>query len=61
MRTTHTYATMEVSQNTYHEISGLLRDAGYDHCFLHENMAGETPLLIMRGIALKKTGEETAP
>ncbi len=58
MRTTHTYVTMEISAAAYYEISGKLRDTHYDHCFLHENMAGEIPLLVMAGIALKM--DETA-
>lgn len=62
MRATHTYVTMEVSESTYFEIFGLLRDAGYNHCYLHENYAGEIPLLLMQGIALKmdKAGMENS-
>ncbi|MBT9493887.1 MAG: hypothetical protein IV107_16430 [Paucibacter sp.] len=33
MRTTHTYAALEVSPATHHEIEKLLRAAGYDHAF----------------------------
>jgi hypothetical protein len=33
MRTTHTYALLPVSQATYDEIRGKLKEAGYEHCF----------------------------
>lgn len=33
MRTTHTYATLEVSAATYDEIAAKLKEAGYDHAF----------------------------
>jgi hypothetical protein len=43
IRTTHTYAELEVSEATYKEIKEKLKDAGYDHCFMDDgavNMIG---------------------
>jgi hypothetical protein len=45
-RTTHTYATLEVSRAAYDEIRKKLEDAGYQHAF-HED-----GLIDMHGIAL---------
>ena len=42
----HTYAILEVSPETFEEISKKLKDAGYDHAF-HGN------LVDMHGIAIK--------
>jgi len=33
-RTTYTFATLEVSRETYDEIEAKLREAGYDHAFV---------------------------
>jgi len=44
----HTYSTLEVSENTYNEISEKLKKANYDHAF---NEDGE---IDMQGIALIK-------
>lgn len=46
-RTTHTYATLEVSEATYAEIHDKLDEAGYQHAF-HDGA------IDMRGIALLK-------
>lgn len=48
MRTTHTYATLEVSPGTYDEIAQKLKAAGYGHAF---NDRGE---IDMHGLALVK-------
>ena len=46
MRTTHTYALLEVSHNAWKEIKAKLLEAGYDHAI---NDEGE---IDMHGIAL---------
>jgi len=47
---THTYATLDVSEATYVEIARKLRAAGYDHAFID---GGETSKVIdMHGIGL---------
>ncbi|HEY1129160.1 MAG TPA: hypothetical protein VGF12_07135 [Roseateles sp.] len=55
MRSTYTYATLEVSRSTYQEIAKLLRDAGYDHAF-----DAETGAIDMHGIGLLKAEAEDA-
>lgn len=50
MRTTHTYAILEVKPEIYKEIHALLKEAGYDHAF-HIN--GDEHVIDMSGIALK--------
>lgn len=45
MRSTHTFATLPVSPQTYREISDKLRDAGYGHVFVED-------VIDMTGIAL---------
>ena len=52
MRTTHTYACLEVSAQTYREIADALRAAGYDHAF---NEKGE---IDMHGIGLQRKSDE---
>lgn len=47
MRTTHTYAQLEISRAAYDEIATKLREAGYDHCFI-----GEDGMIAMQGIAV---------
>lgn len=49
-----TYVIMEVSESTYDEILGKLREANYDHA-IHEDV------LDMDGIALKKTSNADRP
>ena len=46
---THTYALMEVSQNTFDEIKQKLQEAGYTHAILREE---PNEHLDMHGIAL---------
>jgi len=46
---THTYAVLRVSRQTYDEIARRLREAGYGHAFVP--VTGET-LIDMHGIAL---------
>jgi hypothetical protein len=53
MRTTHTYATLEVSESTCDEIKSKLEAAGYHHLFIKNDEAPALPLISMQGIALK--------
>lgn len=48
MRSTHTYVTLEVSQETYDEVRRLLLAADYQHVF-HDG------LIDMHGIALERS------
>lgn len=50
LRTTHSFAIMEVSQSAYDEIKAKLEEAGYDHAVWEEGDDGT--LLAMNGIAL---------
>jgi hypothetical protein len=53
MRTTHTYAILEVSAPVYEEIRAALEAAGHDHAFIEES------LIDMHGIAIQKpAGDE---
>ena len=52
MRTTHTFAELEVSREAYLEIYTLLAEAGYHHAFIDG-------AIDMKGIALTK-GKEKA-
>ena len=52
MRTTHTYALLEVSPQAFDEIATLLREAGYDHVFVSHS-DGDT-VIDMHGIALER-------
>lgn len=51
MRSTRTYAILEVSAGAYAEIRALLHDAGYQHAF-HDDV------IDMHGIALKAMAPE---
>ncbi len=53
LRTTHTYATLEVSATTYNEVKTLLTLAAYGHAF-------DGDLIDMHGIALTTTEEMPA-
>lgn len=53
---THTYAVLEVSHETWNEISQKLRAAGYDHSF-HESRT-DGLVIDMHGIALKSSERE---
>jgi len=52
---THTYVELELSQSAYEEIARKLREAGYDHCFMHPG-----PEIDMHGIVVT-LAETTAP
>ena len=53
---THTYAIMEVSQETFDEIRAKLLEAGYDDQ-IHPTRYLAIELLDMHGIALQATGD----
>lgn len=55
LRTTHTYAILEISQAAYDEIRGALKAAGYEHTF-HEytDKDGGYEVIDMQGIGIKK-------
>ena len=55
LRSTYTYALLDVSAATYDEIEKKLREAGYDHAF---NDKGE---IDMHGIALARPAELGTP
>jgi hypothetical protein len=50
VRTTHTFAELAVSEETYHEIYTLLAEAGYHHAFIDG-------AIDMNGIALTRKGK----
>lgn len=54
MRTTRTYAILEVSQATYDEIRAAFVLAGYDHAITRSSMRRDDgeELLDMNGVAL---------
>lgn len=54
MRTSRTYAILEVSPEVYAEIRAKLEAAGYEHA-LHREDDGE--VIDMHGIALRKLAE----
>lgn len=45
---THTFATLEVSDNLYEEVAAKLKEAGYDHAFMEDGA------IDMHGIGLTK-------
>ena len=49
MRSTYTFAKLEVSPSTYDEIAAKLADAGYDYAFGTDD---DVELIDMHGIAL---------
>lgn len=51
MRTTRTYAILELSPAAYEEIAKKLRDAGYGHAFMEEGV------IDMFGIGVSKEQE----
>lgn len=55
LRTTHTYAILELSHAAYNEINAKLRAAGYHHVF-HEDSSHGT-VMDMHGIALALDNE----
>lgn len=50
LRQTHTFATLEVSPQTYNEIKQLLKEANYDHAF-----DDQEEIIDMHGIGLTPT------
>jgi hypothetical protein len=55
MRTTRTYAILEVEPEIYNKIRKLLEDAGYGHAFHRGN--NDLEVIDMHGIALQATEE----
>jgi hypothetical protein len=55
MRTTYTYAILEVSPEAYNEIAKLLKDAGYHGAFQKDD---GSVVIDMHGIALKNSKAE---
>lgn len=53
MRATHTYAILEVSPQTFHEIATKLKEAGYEHSFLDGGITVD-----MHGIALQSSDKD---
>jgi hypothetical protein len=56
MRTTHTYAVLDVPRTVYAAVRALLAQADYQHAF-HANPDGE--VIDMHGIALRAAGRAT--
>ena len=56
IRSTHTYAILEVSHAAYVEIKSKLEAAGYSDQF-HDDREGDGVVIDMHGIALKDEGE----
>lgn len=56
LRSTYTYAILEVSHAAYIEIKGKLEAAGYQDQF-HDDRDGDGVVIDMHGIALKDEGE----
>ncbi|MGB6724500.1 MAG: hypothetical protein WBE74_01270 [Terracidiphilus sp.] len=52
IRSTHTYATLDVSHAAYIEIKEKLEKAGYSDQF-HDDQDGDGVVIDMHGIALK--------
>lgn len=53
VKSTYTYAILEVSKAAYEEIKKKLEDAGYHHA-LHTHEGEPTPVIDMHGIGLKQ-------
>ncbi len=62
MRVTHTYALMEVSDSTFNEIEGKLREAGPDYAAMleieHSEEGDKTNGIAMQGIMLVRKPTE---
>lgn len=56
MRSTHTYAIMDVSASTYDEIRAALEEAGYRDS-IHGGR-GTSDILDMHGIALRRNSSD---
>ena len=50
LRQTHTVVTLDLSNASYDEIRSRLIDAGYEHCFTHQDHPGE--MIDLTGIAI---------
>lgn len=50
---THTFATLEISTSAFDEIKKKLKDAGYDHAFVEDNV------IDMHGIGLIPASEKS--
>ena len=57
----YTYAILEVSQSTYDEIAGKLRNAGQDQAFHQDDCSLNGIVIDMHGIALSMADEPTPP
>jgi hypothetical protein len=57
MRTTHTYALLEVSGSAYDEIKSKLVAAGYDSHVLTADSVGDQERVHLQGIAIVKADE----
>ncbi|MDP3717116.1 MAG: hypothetical protein Q8T13_05020 [Acidobacteriota bacterium] len=53
MRSTHTYAVLDVPRSVYGAVRALLGAAGYDHAFQQDR---EGEVIDMHGIALRSQG-----
>jgi hypothetical protein len=56
IRTTYTYAVLDISAEAYLEIAALLKAAGYDQAFHRDD--GRT-VIDMHGIALANSGQKS--
>lgn len=52
MRSTHTYALLELSEAAYEEIRTKMEAAGYQHAFHDNPDAPASPRIDMHGIAV---------
>lgn len=59
IKSTHTYAILEISQAAYNEIKSLLEKAGYDHVFHEDTEFGI--VMDMHGIALGAVKDSVEP
>jgi len=59
VRTTYTYAILNISEAAYEEIRAKLEKAGYQHAFHENEDAPVSPLIDMHGIALAPEVEMT--
>lgn len=51
----HTYAVLDVSEETFDEIADLFTKANYDHAFVYDdNTSSPTPIVDMHGVALRR-------
>lgn len=55
LRSTHTFAELELSPAAYDEIAAKLREAGYDHAFCDRSEG--PPAIDMHGIGVTRAPE----